>query len=208
MNRLLLAMILVVAAAQNIMAEVSTRVEGTYRYGGRDRGIVYYMDEDKTMSLIILESPWSNAGDVFVFDAELLDDINQSLTELKHKFLEWSKVAEENDVLNYSKEVDIAFPEFGYIHNMGSRVIKGYHVTPKIEFIVKNTLPELVMRFELYDSHPDKYINIGKVNVNMLFMFASDFNTLINALNPVKAEQAFKETKGRISNEELDDLFQ
>lgn len=72
---------------------------------------VYIDDETGNISHIFIEVDSETGCDAFIkVKVEQLNNFHNALRKMKSKFLEWEQVANDNNVSDYSKEMEIDFP--------------------------------------------------------------------------------------------------
>ena len=131
------------------------------------------------------------------FDGDEITEFINALKQTKEKFLEWKAIAEQNNVKDMMKEFDIKFPRTT-VAWYGSQwwFCFSHKLTPK--FLVSETGKCIFLMSSKVHSSRNEYID-------MTYYFAlteaSDFDELIEAMDPVKAEAHFNK------KQDVQDLF-
>lgn len=120
-----------------------------------------------------------------------------SLTQAKEKYLEWKKIAEENNVTSMRKEFDIKFPRAN-VEWYGTRWYISYNCVLKPLFVVtEDGLCSFLFTDRVSDSSNEYIEQFYMLSLRE----ASDFDSLIDVLDPEKAEEALNKKQN------IDELF-
>lgn len=122
----------------------------------------------------------------------------KALTQVKEKYLEWKKVAEENEVVDFIKEFDVKFPPayFEWFSSTGRWA--SYYQDLKPNFVV---LKEYGCAFNMNDVVSASENQFIEQHYMFSLSEASDFDSLIEVLDPEKAEEVLNKKQN------IDELF-
>lgn len=128
----------------------------------------------------------------FVLEGEAkINSFISSLTNLRDKYSEWSKVAKENNVKDYSKDFDITFPIIE-VAWYGSQWWFDFSVLLEPRFKVSKEGKCYAIFVGEAESSRNEYIT---EDYYWVFASVNDFNTLINKIQPTAIEKKLSQKK-------------
>ena len=134
----------------------------------------------------------------FTIKTSKIDDFRKALSDTKAKYIEWTKVAKDNNVKEYDKDMDIKFPSGGGAW-YGSKWWFTFYATPTPRFLITDgKYLCLLFSGKKFTASSNEYIN---EKVYWVFSSPEEIDELLallteEALNKVKQEQ-----------QKTDDLF-
>lgn len=177
------------------------KVVGTYTMGEMSREIQASFDHKGSLSVFVeVLGEYKNDKVFICISGE--DDLNQFISGLqycKNKYIEWGIVAKENNVTDYTKPFDAVFPKVE-IYWRGSEWFSTYkrnHLKPL--FMVSSEGKVSLGAGGKAKHWDNEYID---QQWYLILISASEFDGLINALNPEKIKAVLNK------NENADALFQ
>ena len=178
------------------------KVVGTYTMGGMSREIEASSNNDGSLKKIYIEVLGEYKNDKVYICISGEDELNQFISKLtfcKEKYIEWGKVAEDNSITDYTKPFDATFPSTE-IYWRGSEWFSTYkrnYLTPI--FMVSSEGKASLGAGGKAKHWDNEYID---QQWYLILISASEFDGLINALNPEKIKAVLNK------NENADALFQ
>jgi len=162
------------------------QVIGTYsnQSAGRDDLKVELMKKNNKPEYVRFDAQTkSGYGEVWVKWKDL-EKFRAALTEARDKYVEWSKVADDNNVKSLRKEIPVKFPKPAFWWNFGNDRFYDDYVGWKMTFSAVDKFRYAFM------IAPAKGIRNRFVTetFEVTFMCVGDFDSLIAALDPAKAE--------------------
>lgn len=161
------------------MAETQKKIEATFN--------------NKGALVVFIEVLGKYKNDKVMIEVKGEDDLNQFISQLKYckeKFVEWAKVAKENNVTDYKKNFDVTFPN----------VVIWWRGTEWYSSYKRNFIKPL---FFVDDNGGVSFGTGGKAtdwdneyidqDWYLIFVSESEFDSLIDALNPVKIKSVLKQ---------------
>ena len=132
----------------------------------------------------------------FSISGKNLDSFVAALKEMKNKYIEWSKVAKDNNVTEMDKPYDIKFPKVD-IQWYGSKWWFAFGVNLKFTFRVTKDGDCLTICSPKVTSSSNRYID---ETIYITFANEDDFDQLIDVLN---AEQIISSLKAKDNQQDL-----
>jgi|SRR5690606_8537682 len=124
-----------------------------------------------------------------------INDFINALIETKTKYVEWSKVAKENNVDNLTKDIDVKFPNVG-IAWLGSKWFFSMSQRLKPKFSILNDGRHIVMFVNNNTASSNQFI---KETTYWIFTDENEFDVLISKIkydtvkNKLDAEESKKD---------------
>lgn len=177
------------------------KVVGTYTMGGMSKDIEAAFDSKGELNVYV-EVLGEYKNDKVMIRISGEKDLNLFISKLKYckeKYVEWSKVAKDNNVKDYTKEFDATFPNVE-IYWLGSKWYSTYkrnHLKPL--FMVGSDGDATLGAGGKAKHWDNEYID---QQWYLILISASEFDGLINALSPEKIKSELNK------NENADALFQ
>lgn len=197
MKKILLLMALMMSSA----FAFAEQVVGSYTMGGSPREIEAFIDKKGVLKVFIeIEGEYRHDKVMIKIDGE--SDLNRFVSQLKYckgKFIEWKKVAQENNVTDYRKKLDVIFPkvEIWWLGNEWYSSYKRGFIEPL--FLVGSDGDAVLVAGGKAKDWDNEYID---QKWYLIFMSESEIDSLIEALNPTKIKEALNQTSNN------DALFQ
>ena len=178
MKKILILFAVVVIATISLKAE---QLVGSYEnsYFKENYSIEAAEKNGKLSNVYIQVSAKDSKKAFLSVDAKNLESFKVSLANLKQKYVEWVKVAEENNVTEMNKEMGISFPTVT-IAWLGSKWWFDFDVRPNFNFIILDNGKMVASWAPKAKASSNRYID-----ETIYFVFASidDFDSLISQLN-------------------------
>ena len=177
------------------------KVVGTYTMAGMPMDIEAAFDSKGELNVYVeVMGEYKNDKVMIRINGEKdLDLFISKLQYCKEKYVEWSKVAKDNNVKDYSKEFDVTFPNVE-IYWLGAKWYSTYkrnHLKPL--FLVGSEGDATLGAGGKAKHWDNEYID---QQWYLILISASEFDGLISALNPAKIKSELNK------NDNADALFQ
>lgn len=178
------------------------KVVGTYTMAEMSWEIQASIDSRGTLDVFVGVLGERDNDKVFIniSGEENINLFISALTYCKEKYIEWSKVAKDNNVTDYSKPFDVTFPKVE-IYWRGSEWFSTYkkdHLNPTL-FLVKKDGNSAFITGGKAKHWDNEYID---QQWYLILTSVSDFDSLITALAPEKIKSELNKNKN------ADALFQ
>lgn len=122
-------------------------------------------------------------GEVWVKYKDLAK-FRQSLIDARSKYVEWSQVADANNVKNFRKDIPVKFPKPIYCWEIAGDRFYDDYTGWKMTFSATKNNRFAFMLAETKDMN-NRYIT---ENYEIVFSCVEDFNSLIDLLDPAKVD--------------------
>lgn len=195
-------MMLFIVFALCVRSVNAEKVVGTYTMGKMSWEIQASIDSKGTLDVFVGVLGERDNDKVFI-NISGEENVNLFISALiycKEKYIEWAKVAKDNNVTDYTKPFDVTFPKVE-IYWRGSEWFSTYkkdHLNPSL-FMVKKDGESAFITGGKAKHWDNEYID---QQWYLILTSVSEFDSLINALTPEKIKSELNK------NENLGALFQ
>ncbi len=172
----LLALVSISVSAQEVVGHY------TSAYFKKDFEIMAYNKDSELKLYIQVMGEREHHNVVLIIDGEnSINSFISSLTSIRDKYAEWSKVAKDNNVGKYSKNFDITFNKFKVAWYYGSEWEFDYYEKPTPKFMITEDGDVLMVVYSEATASDNEYIT-----EEYYFVLASinEFNELIDKIQP------------------------
>ena len=122
-------------------------------------------------------------------NSENLEEFNQALRQMKDKFVDWSRVAKENNVKEMSKEMEITFPSIS-ICWLGSKWFFSFGEKLKPKFLILDNGNFVVSFYKKVTASSNEYID---EKIYWVFSDSKEIDELVSKLNVEKLKSKLQE---------------
>lgn len=124
------------------------------------------------------------------FDYFSEKQIKETLTHIKNKFIEWKNVAENNNIDEYTKEIDkYWFGDFTFSVEINGKYYFSFYSLPTAYFIYKENSTGIYITANNLDF---KNKTANDLSVGFVLVNESDFDKLINAIDSERVFEYYK----------------
>lgn len=178
MKKLILVFLLVFTAT---FAAVAEQQVGLYQnaYFGKDFTIEAAQKNSKLSDVYIGVTAKDSKNAFIDVSGDDLDYFKQSLIQVRDKYLDWVKVAKENNVTEMSKEFGIKFPSVN-IAWKGSKWWFSFRVKVNMSFLILDNGKMVAKWTPKVTSSSNQFID---ETIYFVFESEDDFNNLISQLD-------------------------
>ena len=181
-------------------AMMAEQVVGSYHssYFDKDYEVEAAYSKGEQLSVYITVEGNSSTEKVYLnFKGEDIEALITSLQLSKTKFIEWEKIARENNVTDMMKPFDISFP-YCTVAWYGSQWWFCFRKSIAPDFMVTSDGQILFLITGTATSSRNEYID---TKYYLALSSEKDFDSLIDAINPMRIKEQFEK------KERVNDLF-
>lgn len=195
MKKITLLLLLLSAAASNAQKKIDQYSSG---YFEKNYDIEASLDKKEGFKVYIALAAESTSTEArIMLKSKDINSFITALTETKNKYMEWSKVAKENNVDDLSKEIDVKFPNID-IAWYGSKWFFSFNQKLKPRFSILSDGRHVVTFYNNNVSSSNQFI---KESTYWVFSDEKEFDEIISKIN-------YDAVKGKLDAEESKkDLF-
>lgn len=186
--------VLLIALALLTTAAYAEKVVGSYTLCEEQKNLEAYIDDRGVLKVFVeVTGEYTNDKVMIKIDGE--SDINKFINQLKYcktKYVEWSDVAKNNNVTDFTKDIDVTFPNVE-IWWRGSEWFSSHKrnfIKPRF-YVDKNGKAAIITGGEATD-WDNEYID---QKWYMFLISTEEIDSLINALNPEKIKNVLNQDK-------------
>lgn len=122
-------------------------------------------------------------------ESDKLEDFKQALLQTRDKFVEWSKVAKENNVKDMSKEMEVTFPSISVCW-LGSKWFFSFGEKLKPKFLILDNGNFVVSFYKKVTASSNEYID---EKIYWVFSDSKEIDELISKLDVEKIKAKLQE---------------